>query len=96
MRNVAGVKLQTGLTLPSLIERFAMGRLLCRLDQAGLTDRFVLKGAQLFSLWADTPHRPTRDLDLLAYGDPSEDGISKIFEKLAATPAEPDDGPGMG
>lgn len=82
----------SGVTLPSLIERFAIGRLLWRLDQAGLTDRFVLKGAQLFSLWADTPHRPTRDLDLLSYGDPSEKGIKKLFEELIATPAEPIDG----
>ena len=47
-----------------LLERFAMGRLLWRLVHSERT--FVLKGAQLFSIWQGTPHRPTRDLDLLS------------------------------
>lgn len=49
-----------------LLERFAMGRLLWRLVHSGRT--FVLKGAQLFSVWQAMPHRPTRDLDLLGFG----------------------------
>lgn len=82
----------SGVTLPSLIERFAMGRLLWRLSQDAHADRFVLKGAQLFSLWADQPHRPTRDLDLLSFGDPSSDRVKEFFEKLTSAPVEPDDG----
>ncbi len=82
----------TGVTLPSLIERFAMGRLLWRLSQHEHSDRFVLKGAQLFSLWANQPHRPTRDLDLLSFGDPSPDKVREFFDELTSGPAEPADG----
>ena len=42
----------SGRDLPALIERFAMGRLLWRLAQSDMSHKFVLKGAQLFSLWA--------------------------------------------
>jgi hypothetical protein len=31
-------------------------------------DSFVLKGALLFELWTKDRHRPTRDVDFLAYG----------------------------
>lgn len=81
-----------GVTLPSLIERFAMGRILWRLSQSGQADRFVLKGAQLFSLWADEAHRPTRDLDLLSFGDPSVEKMEQFFNELLFTPADPEDG----
>ena len=33
-------------------------------------DRFVLKGAMLVTTWLPNPHRSTRDVDLLGYGDP--------------------------
>jgi len=82
----------TGVTLPSLIERFAIGRLLWRLSVSPHAERFVLKGAQLFSLWTGSPHRPTRDLDLLSFGDPSVDGIKSFFEQLLAVTADPEDG----
>lgn len=73
-----------------LLERFVMGRLLWRLAHSGQT--FVLKGAQLFSVWQEAPHRPTRDLDLLSYGDSTVEGVKAFFEKLMSAPAEPEDG----
>lgn len=56
----------SGVPFAALLERFVIGRLLWRLSQSEVSDKFVLKGAQLFALWAGKPHRPTRDLDLLA------------------------------
>ncbi len=50
------------------LTRFALERLLYRLAQSQFSDQFILKGAMLFSLWAESPHRPTRDLDLLGFG----------------------------
>lgn len=44
---------------------FALERLLYRLSQSAHAERFLLKGALLFALWYDMPHRPTRDADLL-------------------------------
>lgn len=80
----------TGRDFQMLLERFAMGRLLWRLSRS--EKRFVLKGAQLFSVWQETPHRPTRDLDLLSYGEPSLEAMQAFFEQVLAAEAEPDDG----
>jgi hypothetical protein len=54
--------------------------------------RFHFKGAQLFALWAETPHRPTRDVDLLGSGEPSPESLKRFFEALLAGPCEPEDG----
>lgn len=72
-----------------LLERFAMGRLLWRLVHS--ERKFVLKGAQLFSVWQETPHRPTRDLDLLSFGSSSVEDMRAFFEQVLATAAEPED-----
>ncbi len=51
-----------------VLTRYALQRLLHRLSGSEFRDRFLLKGATLFALWSDQPHRPTRDLDLLGFG----------------------------
>ena len=55
-----------------LLNRFGMERLLARISASPHADRFLLKGALLFALWYDTPHRPTRDADLLGFGPNDE------------------------
>jgi hypothetical protein len=52
---------------------------------------FVLKGAALFTLWTGKPHRATRDLDLLGFGDPSEAHIRDVFTEILAQEV-PNDG----
>lgn len=51
-----------------LRDRYAVERLLYRLSQSAARDELVLKGALLFALWFDAPHRPTRDADFLGLG----------------------------
>jgi predicted nucleotidyltransferase component of viral defense system len=65
-------------------------RLLYRLSESEHADKFVLKGAMLFPLWMDVPHRPTRDLDLLGYGDSSSEQIRELFQEICAIEVEPD------
>jgi hypothetical protein len=48
-----------------VLTRYVIERLLYRLSRSEHGRQFVLKGAMLFRLWGDQPHRPTRDLDLL-------------------------------
>ena len=81
-----------GVPFSALLERFVIGRLLWRLSRDDNGRQFVLKGAHLFSLWAKSPHRPTRDLDLLGSGDPSPGTLQDFFARLLAAPAEPEDG----
>ena len=81
-----------GQTLDFLIERFAMGRLFWRLSRSQYADLFVLKGAQLFCLWENNPHRPTRDIDFLGFGDSSPEAVKAVFTEILSTSADPDDG----
>ena len=67
-----------------LLNRFAMERLLARLSTSLYADRFLLKGALLFALWYDTPHRPTRDADLLGFGPDDEANLIATFREVAA------------
>jgi hypothetical protein len=70
--------------------RFGVERLLYRLCRSQWHDRFVLKGAMLFAVWADKPYRTTRDVDLLGFGDVSVPAMEHIFQTICSTDVEPD------
>jgi predicted nucleotidyltransferase component of viral defense system len=65
-----------------MLTRFALERLLFRLSRSRHADRFVLKGAMLLMSWFDDPHRGTRDLDLLGFGDPSSEPMLATFREI--------------
>lgn len=70
--------------------RYAVERLLYRLSASRHAGKFILKGAMLFSIWAERPTRPTRDLDLLGSGDPSGKVLADVFKDLCVALVEPD------
>ncbi len=72
------------------LTHYALERLLYRLSKSGYRDRFILKGAILFMLWSDQPHRPTRDVDFLGLGDSNEAGMQAIFRELCDVSVEDD------
>jgi hypothetical protein len=74
-----------------LLTRYAIERLLYRLSVSPHRDRFVLKGAMLFVTWLADPFRPTRDLDLLCYGDDDAGAIAETFRAIC-THSVTDDG----
>lgn len=67
-----------------VLVRYALERLLYRISQSEYSDQFLLKGALLFTLWYDMPHRPTRDADLLGFGDSSLKSIEKVFREISS------------
>ena len=71
-----------------MLNRFGLERLLHRLSVSGYSNSFLLKGALLFSLWYDQPHRPTRDADLLAFGPSDPDQLVRTFREIAAIPLD--------
>jgi predicted nucleotidyltransferase component of viral defense system len=73
-----------------VLTRYGLERLLYRLSHSPHHDRFVLKGAMLFVLWSHNPHRPTRDVDFLGFGDSSETGLLAVFRDLCAMPDQGD------
>lgn len=79
-----------GVDFNQVLVRFALERILYRLSQSKHADRFLLKGALLFTLWYDMPHRPTRDADLLGFGPSDLDSIAQTFRDIASV--DVDDG----
>ena len=67
-----------------LLNRFALERLLLRVSTSPHANHFLLKGALLFALWYDDPHRPTRDADLLGFGPDDEANLIATFRDIAA------------
>ena len=71
-----------------LLTRYTLERLLYRLSKSAHREKFVLKGAMLMRHWFDDPHRPTRDLDLLGFGDSDPELTLKIFHEVCAIKAD--------
>jgi len=76
----------SGQSFELVLTRFALERLLFRLSHSPHGERFVLKGAMLMMSWFDDPHRGTRDLDLLGFGDPSPEAMLATFREILAQP----------
>jgi len=73
-----------------LLVQYGLERLLYRLSVSEYRDRFVLKGAMLFTVWSPLPHRVTHDLDLLGFGPPDIDDYETVFRSLCTVQVEPD------
>lgn len=73
-----------GVDFNQVLVRFALERFLYRLTQSPHADRFLLKGALLFTLWYDMPHRATRDADLLGFGASDLESVAQVFREIAA------------
>jgi predicted nucleotidyltransferase component of viral defense system len=73
------------------LARFGGERLLYRLSKSEFADRFILKGAALLLMWLTEPIRPTKDVDLLGFGDTSAEALKRVFVELCAVKS-PDDG----
>jgi predicted nucleotidyltransferase component of viral defense system len=68
--------------------RYGLERLLFRLGESRHAKSFILKGAMLFPLWSGSPHRGTRDMDLLGAGPPDIGRFVEIFREVAALAAD--------
>lgn len=76
---------------PNLVlARYAVERFLYRLSRSSHGSRFVLKGALLLLVWLGETLRPTRDADLLGFGDLSDDALAQIFVEVCNVEVEPD------
>jgi predicted nucleotidyltransferase component of viral defense system len=67
-----------------LLIRYVLERLLYRLSLSQYRERFVLKGAILIATWFEDPFRPTRDVDLLGFGDSDPDALLSVFREIGA------------
>lgn len=73
-----------------LLNRFAVERFLYRLSVSPHRDRFVLKGASLFAIWAAQPYRATRDIDLEGFGPNDPEAVGAIMRAVCAIAVDDD------
>jgi len=81
---------QTGEDAHALFTQFAIERFLYRLSRSSLAGRFVLKGAMLFRVWSGSLHRPTKDVDLLGFGEPAPASVAAMIRQIINTAVEDD------
>jgi hypothetical protein len=70
------------------LTHYGLERLLYRLSVSRHAPNFLLKGALLFQLWYDVPHRPTRDADLLGFGLDDIDSAVATFREICQVTVE--------
>lgn len=71
-----------------LLTRYALERMLYRLSISKQRDQFLLKGALLFDLWFDVPHRPTHDADFLGFGSAEIPHLEEVFRDICRIEVE--------
>jgi hypothetical protein len=71
-----------------VLNRFGRERLLYRIGISSYREQFLLKGAMLFALWYDMPHRPTRDMDLLGFGPGELFVLERVFGEITQQPVD--------
>lgn len=79
---------QEQVTFDAVLNRFGRERLLYRIGISEYRDQFLLKGAMLFALWYDMPHRPTRDMDLLGFGPGELFVLERVFREITQQPVD--------
>lgn len=62
---------------------FSIGCRCCR-----TRDAYLLKGALLFNLWFDVPHRPTRDADFLGFGSADAEALAITMREVCVVAAD--------
>ncbi|MBM2830828.1 MAG: hypothetical protein HW411_1618 [Gammaproteobacteria bacterium] len=81
-QRLLNISKETGEDFNLVLTRYGLERMLYRLGKSEWRDLFLLKGAMLFTLWHNEPHRPTRDADFLGFMEPEIDELIKIFKSI--------------
>ena len=72
----------------AMLVAFGLERLLYRLSISEYRNNFVLKGGMLVTLWTADPDRITRDVDLLGFGNATEDTLKEMLTEILSLDAD--------
>lgn len=75
-----------------LFQRYAFERFFYRIGESPYANRFILKGASLFTLWMGPMFRVTQDTDLESSLTPDHGRMAAVFREIAGMPVASDDG----
>ena len=70
-QRVSKIAANRGVDFQQVLVSYAVERLLYRISVSPHSQNTILTGATLFTLWEGFPHRQTRDVDLLGFGENS-------------------------
>ncbi len=73
-----------------VLQYYGMERFLYRLSKSEHHQRFILKGALMFTVWDIPSRRRTMDIDFLAYADNAIPKMEKIIREVCETEVVPD------
>lgn len=79
---------QHGHDFQEVLTRYGIERFLYRLSCTRARETLCLKGALLFALWFDVPHRPTRDADFLGSGPADQKSLEDLIRSACAVEVE--------
>jgi len=73
-----------------ILQYYGMERFLYRLSCSKYADKFILKGALMFSVWQIPERRTTLDIDFLANYENQMTAIEKVIKDVCKVPVIPD------
>jgi hypothetical protein len=71
-----------------VLTRYAVERFLYRMSIMPARENYCLKGALLFDLWFEIPHRPTHDADFLGFGPMDAEALAATMHEICGVTAD--------
>ena len=94
LRNVAKTR---NVIFGEILLRYAVERVLKRIEESEYASQCILKGGALLFVWGGgSSYRPTMDADLELRGDGSPAALVNMFSRIAEMPGEAEDGVRIG
>lgn len=81
---------ETNRPFAEVLQYYGMERFLYRLSRSKHADKFILKGALLFTAWQIAERRTTLDIDFLARYDNKVASIEAVMRDVCDVPVDPD------
>lgn len=75
---------ETNRPFSEILQYYGMERFLYRFSCSEYVDKFILKGALMFTVWQIPERRATLDIDFLAYYDHQIASIEKVMKKYVS------------
>ena len=81
---------ETGRSFSEVLQYYGMERFIYRFSLSQYADKFILKGALMFTAWKIPERRTTLDIDFLAHYDNQITSVEKVIEGICRIKVEPD------
>jgi len=82
--------IETHRTFSEILQYYGMERFLYRFSRSKYADKFILKGALMFTVWQIPERRTTLDIDFLARHDNHVTSIEEVIKNVCMVAVTPD------